>query len=228
MNIKKRLLLGAGVLGTVGAVATLAAGVTFGLFSATTGPTTASTFAAGTVSLTSDATGHCTVSKMVPGDATAGWVAENTTGAVNTDNTASEVACTLAVTYTGSAKAYLGVDLAITGTGNGGNGLYDSTPTGLQFYIHDTSGATYANGDPFVAVGGSASASNLLVSTTPFATGGIDTITVDYFLPNGAGNSYQSATSSLTMTVHAVQSSHNPEGGTVSLQGAPTTDISWG
>jgi len=225
MRTKKRLLLGAGLLGSVAATATLVAGVTFGLFSATTGPTTPSTFAAGTVSLTSDATGHCTVTNMVPGDATAGWMAKNSTGAVNTDNTASEVACTLAVTYTGSALAYLGVDVAITGTGNTGNGLYDSTPTGLQFYIHDTAGATYANGDPWVASGGSASASNLLVSTTPFATGGADTITVDYFLPNLAGNSYQSATSSLVLTVHAVQSSHNPEGGTASKQGQPTTDI---
>ena len=52
MSIKKRLALGAAAVATVGAAATLVAGVTFGLFSATRQrPTQTAAFQAGTVTL---------------------------------------------------------------------------------------------------------------------------------------------------------------------------------
>jgi hypothetical protein len=226
---KKRLFMAAATLASVGAVIALATGVTFGLFSASTSSGTSS-FTAGDVSINSPAESDCTAANMVPGDATAGWVTANSTGAVNAAN-ASEVACTFKVKYTGSAPAYLGLDVNITGTGNGGNGLYDGTATGLQYLIQDDQATptVYANGHPFTATGGTASGSDLLVSDTPFTTGESVTFTVDYYLPIGAGNSYQDAASSLAMTVHAVQSDHNPEGGTTDPVGHTSgADITWG
>ena len=77
MSLKKRFALGAAAVATVGAVATLVAGVTFGLFSATTGPTTTTPFTAGTVTLTSDADRALapSVHMVAWRSSTAGWAA---------------------------------------------------------------------------------------------------------------------------------------------------------
>jgi hypothetical protein len=193
MSIKKRLALGAGAVATVGAVATLVAGVTFGLFSASqTGAT--NTFTAGTVTLTNPVNASCTISPMAPGDSSAGYTP---VPAGQTDP--QTAACTFAVTYGGNLPAYLGVDAAV-----GGTGLYDASATGLQFQIGDGT-TSYATGG---ALNGT---SNLLVSTTPDAANSskVHTFTVNYALPTASPNSYQGKNTTLTLTVHAVQSGNN-------------------
>ena len=89
---KKRLLLAAGSAATVAAVAMLAAGITFGLFSATTASQTKQ-FSAGTVTLSSDTSGACSVAAMLPG--------------------ATPRPCTLTATYSGTVSAYMGLDVLI-------------------------------------------------------------------------------------------------------------------
>ena len=226
---KKRLLLAAATLASVGAVVALATGVTFGLFSAQA-PSQSNTFTAGTVSLDQGKTIVCTTSNnMSPGD----------TGT-----------CTLNLNYEGSVPAYLAADVKVSGTpGNGTNayqadsadgatvlpapGLFDGSANGLQLNISDTQGSLVSGttilgqGAPGAAVNltgactgngsevGCSSGGNqhdLLLDTNPFTSGptGGDTITVSYTLPLAANNAYQAAGTTITLTVHAVQANNNP------------------
>jgi hypothetical protein len=189
---KKRLLISAGTLATVAAAGTLIAGTTLGLFSASTAQTGTNSFSAGTVSQGSPATTTCTVSNMVPGDSSTGY-SPTPTGQTN----AETAPCSFAVTYTGSAPAYIGVDIATTGN------LYDGSAGGLQLQISDGT-TSYTTGG---ALNGT---SNLLVSKTPDAGGSntVHTITVNYALPT-ASTAYQNLSSTLTITIHAVQSGNN-------------------
>ena len=116
MSSKKRLLMTAAALATIASIVALAAGVTFGLFSAATTPES-NTFSTGTVSLTSNATGACTVTNAVPGD----------TGS-----------CTFVATYTGSVPAYVGLDVS---DNTGGNLV---STGGLTYTITDASSTTYS------------------------------------------------------------------------------------
>jgi hypothetical protein len=204
MSTKKRLALGAGAVTTVGAVATLVAGFTFGLFSAT-GSSGANTFTAGTVSVGAGAPASvtCTISNMVPGDSSAGASA----------GSKSYSTCTYNVKYTGSANAYLAVDVAV---GNGGSALYDGSATGLQLYLADGSSTSYLSGTSYKQQGGASAAlpaattSNLLVSSTPATTGTAVNFSLDYALPATAGNPYQGGSATVTLTFHAVQAGNNP------------------
>lgn len=191
MSIKKRLYLGAGALATVGAVGTLVAGTTFGLFSASAGTPQASTFSSGTVSLTAPVAGYCHVTNAVPGESGT---------------------CTLVATYTGSAPAYLGLDVSASGallsaSNNDTNGLHYTVTEGSVSY--DT-------------------ASNDLVNTTPETNGAAaHTFTVNWDIPLATDNTFQNADATITLTAHAVQSQHNPEAGTACTAGTSCSDITW-
>jgi hypothetical protein len=193
MKGKKRLLLAAGSIASVGAVIALAVGVTFGFFSASQTSAT-STFTAGTVTLQNPASAACTINAMVPGDDSTGSTPD-TTG--RTD--ARTASCTFDVDYIGTAAAYLAVDLSTTGTS-----LYDGTTDGLQFQIADNSATpgSYATGG--VLNGGN----NLFIAKDSSGTTH-HKITVDYALPTSAGNAYQGLNTTLHMTVHAVQAGNN-------------------
>ena len=208
MSMKRRLALGAAGATAVGAVATLVAGFTFGLFSATES-SGANTFTTGTVSVGagSPASVTCTISNVVPGDSSAGA----STGSK------ADTTCTYNVKYTGSAPAYLAVDVAVA---NGTTALYDGTATGLQLYLKDGTPTSYVNGTSFTQQGGGSAAlsagttSNLLVSTSAASTGTAVNFSLDYLLPAAAGNSYQGGSATVTLTFHAVQSGNNPLPGT--------------
>jgi hypothetical protein len=131
MSIKKRLALGAGAVATVGAVATLVAGVTFGLFSSTPGSET-NNFTAGTVTLSSDATGHCNIAQVMPGDSGT---------------------CTFVATYSGDAPAFVALDTSLSGTG-----LYDGGAAGLQLSVADDNSTAYALSGTNLYVGADAAA----------------------------------------------------------------------
>lgn len=191
MSIKKRLALGAGALATVGAVGTLAAGVTFGLFTASS-PAQSNTFSSGTVTMTSDATGICQVTNAVPGDSGT---------------------CTLVATYTGSAPAYMGLDVSATGALL--SSLNNDT-NGLHYTVTDDQSVSYAT------------ASNDLVNVTPETSGAAShTFTVSWDIPKTTDNTFQNKSATITLQAHAVQSQHNPEAGTACTAGTSCSDISW-
>ena len=226
---KKRLAIIAGSVATVGAAATLAGGVTFGLFSAS-GAGGANTFTGGTVTV---GTGtpvsvNCVITNMVPGDSSSG-------AAIGSK---AATACTYNMKYTGSATAWMAVDVAVS---NGTTPLYDGTATGLQLYLKDGTRSTYLTstaptaGTTFAAQGGAATSlptgttANLLVSTTPAAPNTSVSFTLNYAVPIATGNAYQGGSATVTLTFHAVQAGNNPLPGAcvAGQQCNPTTTFLW-
>jgi len=225
---KKQLAIIAGSIATVGAAATLAGGITFGLFSAS-GASGANTFTGGTVTVAAGtpASVTCTITNMVPGDSSVGAPI----------GSKADTACTYNMKYTGSATAYLAVDVAVANTGTA---LYDGTNTGLQLYLKDgtstylTSTAPTA-GTTFTAQGGTATSlpvgttADLLVSPTPAATNATVSFTLNYAVPILSGNTYQGGSSTVTLTFHAVQAGNNPVTGAclAGQQCLPTSTFIW-
>jgi hypothetical protein len=234
------------VVSTVAAAGCLAASIAFGALQANgSGSGYATT---GSVSIGNPVSSNpCNIGPMSPGDGTI------SPGHVSSP---SEVQCQFSVTYTGSLQAYLGLSVSIAGTHGGvpvrqANGttpaaapaLYDSTPTGLQMLIKDnqSSPTVYMNSDGAQTnavaagtdLGGSptsgttATASDLLVSTSAFSSGAQINFTVDYYLPGGlTGNSYQQAASSVTLTVQAVQATGNGSTSGCSV-GKTCSSVTW-
>lgn len=211
---KKRIALAVGVAASIGAIAATASGVTFGLYSGSAA-SGGNTFTSGTVSVgTGTPTSvTCTITNMVPGDSSAGAPI----------GSKADAACTYNVKYTGSASAWLAVDVAVS---NGSTSLYDGTATGLQLDLNDATGTSYltstapAAGTTFKTAAGTAtglpagSTADLLVSTTAAATNSAVSFSLDYALPIASGNIYQGGSATVTLTFHAVLA------GTNSLPGA--------
>src|ERR1700733_12119850 len=165
-SIKIRLALAGAVAVTIGAVATLVGGVSFGLFSGTASSSSQS-FTAGTVTAGSGTPTAvaCTDTNTVPGDSSAGAPIGGK----------ADTTCTYNVKYTGSANAWLAVDVTVS---NGSTPLYDATATGLQMYLKDASPVTYLTstaptaGTTYKTAAGTATTlpaagiTDLLVSTT--------------------------------------------------------------
>ena len=211
---RKRLLLSAGGITAVGAAATLVLGATLGLF---TGSQTSNSlaFTAGTVTVGTPVTSSCTIGPLVPLDSSNHWPGNPITGQTDTQGTQ----CTFSVNYVGTVPAFVGVYATVTGTN-----LYDGTANGLQLAIADggshsytTSGAIHTN-----------SQSDPMYVATDSAGTTSHSFTVDWFLPNSAtANSYQGLTSTITLTVEAVQTGNNA--GTCATVGSQCgTNPSWG
>jgi len=209
-SIKIRLALAGAVAVTIGAVATLVGGVSFGLFSGT-GSSSAQSFTAGTVTVGAGTPTSvtCTITNMVPGDSSAGAPI----------GSKADTTCTYNVKYTGSANAWLAVDVTVS---NGSTPLYDDTATGLQLYLKagsttfltstaPTAGTTYVQqGGSSASLPGGTTTSNLLISTTAATTNTAVSFTLDYAVPIASGNTYQGGSAMVTLTFHAVQSGNNP------------------
>jgi Camelysin metallo-endopeptidase len=208
MSIKKRITLGSGALATVGAVATLVAGVTFGFFSASQGSST-SNFATGTVSIGSPANTVCSITNMVPGDNSVGYTPDNP------NRTNAKLAhCVFSVTYTGSVPAYIGLSTSLnTGAGTLASALQWEISDGVASY---TSGGTINTN----------SASNpLYVATDAGGSNTVHTFTVDYALPDSVTSQTLTA-AALSMTVYAVQQGNNGTG--VCVAGSQCANVtSW-
>jgi hypothetical protein len=221
MSVKKRLAMGAASVTAVGAVATLVAGFTFGLFSGCQGGG-ANTFTAGTVSIGTPTSVTCTVSGMVPGDSSSGA----------SSGSKADAPCTFNVTYTGSASAWLAVDVSVS---SGGTALYDTTASGLQLFLKDGSSTSYVSGASYKQQGGASaslpvgSTQNLLVSTSAASNGAAVNFSLDYALPAAAGNQYQNGSTTVTLTIHAVQSGNNalPSGCAAGQQCSAGSGFSW-
>jgi len=251
---KKRHGVVLGTVATVGAVASLVAGVTSALLSATV-TSGSNKFTAGTVivdQVGQPADAVCTIGPMSPGD---------------TDATAGNGVCTFHVEYVGNVPAWLGMDVAITSATAGttqipytqttaptaASGLYDGTANGLQLKITDDLGTTYIsdgagnagikykdvnNALQTFSVSGTpalGSVLQLMVSTakqTGSPTAYARTFTVHYSLPTGSvttSNAYQAASSTLKLTFHAVQGNNNALPGACSSTnaGSQCTTLAW-
>ena len=149
---KKRLALGAGSVTAAGAVATLVAGTTFGLFSATPQSET-NNFTSGTVSLSSVDTGKCVVPpNIVPGDSGS---------------------CTFKTTYTGNVSAWVGLTTSTTGTLYDGTASDDAGANVLSVTIKDNNNVTYANtgSDLYVGNDGSGASQRTFTVTWSLPSG---------------------------------------------------------
>jgi hypothetical protein len=208
-SIKIRLALAGAIAVTIGAVATLVGGVSFGLFSGSASSSTQS-FTAGTVTVGAGTPTSvtCTITNMVPGDSSAGAPI----------GSKADTTCTYNVKYTGSANAWLAVDVTVS---NGSTPLYDGTATGLQLYLKagtttfltstaPTAGTTYAaQGGTATSLPAGSTTPNLLISTTAATTNTAVSFTLDYAVPIASGNTYQGGSAMVTLTFHAVQSGNN-------------------
>ena len=214
----RRLALWAGGVSTVVAMGSLAFGATLGLFSSTPGGET-NTFTAGTVTLTSDATGACSATELMPGDA-----ANN---------------CTFAATYTGSADAYVGLDVLIRTTAGAGHTAAQILRNGITVTVTDNQGTpvSYTAPTAVTACPGVPPAEsvcygldNLLVKSGVFTSASAPvTFTTNVGMPASTGNDYQGATVLVSLTAHAVQAKNQtlPAGCTVGNPCAGTASFSW-
>jgi len=218
-RVPTKTLLGVAVLALCASTAgVLAARSTLGMFSGSgKGPDNA--LAAGTVTLTADVTGACTVTSVLPG--------------------ATPSPCSLTVTYGGSLPAYLGLDVLIeTQAGNGGTDLYDPgdpSNSGLQVAISSSGSSTVTHTVPTVATTCPASAPSSstcyelddeIVDTDAFNTGDQDTFTTAVRLPADAATGYRGGAAQVILAAHAVQSSDNPVPGGCAA-GQPCTGMNW-
>jgi hypothetical protein len=212
----KRLLVAAGYVASLAAVAALFAGVTYGLFSATTS-NSPDGFTAGTVTQSNALTGACSVSNMLPDGSTS--------------------ACTLKVTYTGSRDGYLGLDVLIqTQAGSGGHALYDPGDAAHDLQVSVTSSSPSVTYDvpvtstpcPGTAPSGSTcyELDRELVSPAPLANGGQVTFTTTLSLPTTSTTGYQGGAAQIVLTAHAAQSDNNGSTGGCTA-GRTCNGVSW-
>jgi len=211
---RRRPLRWAAPLTPVLALALTATGVTFARLSATESGGTNS-FTTLRVSLTDTGITSCPITGVYP-------------------NAASS-SCGFTASYTGSASAYLGLDVLVEApTTNGTAALFKPSDSAndLQITISSASPSvlSYAVPGPASSVtcpgglpGGAAcyQSSDDLVSTSPF-TSASPTISfsVSVDVPASSPTSYEGGTASIVMTVHAVQSRNNPLPGGCTTAGA--------
>ncbi|HUY08033.1 MAG TPA: hypothetical protein VMW80_01070 [Candidatus Dormibacteraeota bacterium] len=205
MNLatKRFGLVLAGVVG-VGAIAAMAMGASFALFtSSATG--ISDTVTAGTVTLSNSASTSCTFTNIAPGDA--------------------PTTCQYKVDYTGSLTAWMLLSASITSTTGlsaspsvpvGTSDLYDGTTTGLQVAIvgDSSEGARFSNpGQSFSPTGTNQVVYPLArcVNCTgvEFQPNTTETFTLYAALPSWAGDVYQGGSATITLTASAVQYPNN-------------------
>jgi hypothetical protein len=231
MFSKKKLLVAGASLTTIISVVVLATGATFGLFSATS-PSQSGTFTAGTVTLDQTKTITCTVGTLSPGDGSFG--SYNTESGANAQCSlpftyTGNVPAYLAVDVTAAGTAGSPVASYGGAAPSAAPGLFDGSSNGLQLSVKSTGTAanTFISGTQFT--NGSGSAANVTgtcagngTETGCSASGTVNdlligkfsptnagTITVDYGLPTAANNAYEGASTTITLTVHAVQANNN-------------------
>lgn len=203
----------------IAAVGTVTLGGAWAFFTATES-SAGNSFTAGTVTVGNQGTASttCTVTGIVPGDSSASY------GSLSQ----ALSACAYRVKYTGSASAYLAVDISVTA---GSTALYDATANGLQVKVLADStsfmdGTTYKveNGTNTSLAAGTP-VTNLLVSATPATTNSEVTFDIRYGLPTSAGNGYQGGSATVTLTFHAVQSAN--QGTITCVAGRQCGQITW-
>lgn len=236
MNLftKRLALLSAAVIGT-GAIASVATGATFALFSSSAATNLSQTYSAGTVTLGGSTTDAVTLSNIVPGDCSyqgSGPYSWTIAPCDNLDNTASYT-----LNYSGKAPAFVGVDLTFTATGNlplwdpnNSNGGLEVRVGTLNQYdqVSDILDGIGAGGYPFASADLTCSGTTTTTCTatidnielpvggtsgvTPdygnviWAGGDSQTLYVDWLFQNGTSdNQFQGESATVTIQGHAVQ-----------------------
>lgn len=205
-------------LAAVVAAGSLTLGVTMALFSATT-TSGNNSFSSGTVEVGANgASTTCSVTNMVPGDSSTNWGS----------GSAALTPCNYKVKYTGTAPAYLAVDILVAA---GANPLYTAGTSGLQVRVGAGS-TVFMDGTSFTKMDGTnatvaagTSITNLLVSTTAAQTNDTVQFDVNYLLPTAAPNALQGGSASVTLTFHAVQAGNQSTGTCVA--GHQCTALTW-
>jgi hypothetical protein len=196
-------------------VSALVTSVTLGLFHSTTATQTA-TFAAGTVSLTSDTAGTCDATNLLPG--------------------APSRVCTLVAAYDGTLNGRLGLDVLIeTQPGAGGMPLFNpGVAGGLQVAIADNQNPAVAYTVPTVATACPAGApagstcyrlDNQLVRLGDVAAGTAVTFTTTVSIPAASPTGYQGGTAQIVLTAHAIQAANTSTAGCTA--GQPCATVTW-
>jgi predicted ribosomally synthesized peptide with SipW-like signal peptide len=221
----RRLLLSASYVLSLAAVAALAGGATFGLFSATASSSSDS-FTAGTVTQNSTVTGGCLVSNMLP------------TGVANPCGT-------LEATYVGSVSGYMAIDVLVEtqpGAQAGATPLYSgggsSSGSDLLVTVTSTSpGVTYTIPTSSTSCPGTAPAHSVcyelddeLVSTGTFSNGSPQVqFQTSVKLPTSSPTTDQGGAAEIYLTAHAVQARNNalPTGCVSAGAGVPCTTETW-
>jgi hypothetical protein len=194
-------------------------GVTTALYSATRTSDT-NTFTAGTVEVALGSSSvTCNVPQIMPGDSSAG----------HPSGSRDMSTCVYDVRYTGTAPAWLAVDVLVDG---GSPALYTGGADGFQVLLRTSGGLNLVDGTTWKAGNGTPTAlvngttvTRLLLSGTPATSGDTVTFNLDYLLPMSAPNALQGGASSVTLTFRAVQSDNQPIGSCVA--GRQCTGISW-
>lgn len=200
----RRLFTALGLVAAVAAAGALVIGTTSALYSATETSAT-NTFNSGTVTVGLGATSTtCTISNMVPGDSSSGFGS----------GSQALTQCNYKVKYTGSASAWLAVDVAVNA---GSTPLYTATTDGLQMLVKTSGGLTLFNNTTYKNPAGTdttlaagSTASNLLLSASPAVADDTFQFNIDYLLPLLSPNTTQGGSASVTLTFHAVQSGNQP------------------
>jgi hypothetical protein len=225
-----RLKISLALLAVV-AIASTSVGVTLALYSnRPTGET--NTFVAGTVSLTNVVTGACLAStnNMAPADTATCTLlttyAGNLSGYMALDvfiatqmNNASGGGAGVATNLYNPAQPTLDADITVSSTSPTVNYVVTGgSPTNFGTAITcpgagaSLDGTSYSTGyDKCYLL------SNLLVSTTAFASGTV-TFTTAIALPSGQPNTYQGSSAVVVLSAHAVQSRNN----TINCSTTPT------
>jgi predicted ribosomally synthesized peptide with SipW-like signal peptide len=219
-TLKRPLAMFGGGLAAIGAVGVLTLGATLSLFS-DSDTSASNTFVAGTVEVGPDgASTTCTVGQIMPGDSSANFGS----------GSGGLTPCAYNVVYTGTAAAWLAVDVLING---GTPNLFTGLSDGLQFRVLADGTTSIVNGTSFADSAGSSATvvsgstvSDILVSGTPAVTNDTVQFNIDYLLPLLAANSLQGGTADITLTFHAVQSANQPIGSCQA--GRQCLDITWG
>lgn len=195
---RNRLLTGASMVMAALALTVAAAGFTLGRFNGTETSRTNS-LAAGTVTLSNSAIANCPVTGLLP------------------DNTTST--CTFTASYSGSASAYLAVNVLIeTRAGSGGTQLYNPGDASNDLQVTMTSSSptvtytvpTTATTCPLGAPSGSScyELDNELVSTSAVSSASV-TFSIAGKLPTGSATGYQGGSAQIILATHAVQARNN-------------------
>ena len=213
----KRLLLAAAFSAALATLATAVTGVTLSLFSATASTET-DRFDGGSVTLTTDISGTCSITNLLPGT--------------------TSRPCHLGVTYSGSVPSYLALDVLIqTQAGTGGLSLYNpADPThSLGVTITDNQVPPVSYGVPAVATTCPLSAppastcyalADELVGLSGMVSGTSITFSTVVTLPAASTNGYQGGSVQIIERVHAAQSSNNGSTNGCSA-GQPCLSLSW-
>lgn len=165
----------------------------------------ANTFESGTVALDlGSATSTCTIPVLVPGDSSTGW------GSGSVDRPK----CRIELLYTGSATAWLGVDVLVDGAASN---LFTGGADGIQLALRTGNGVTVLNGTTYSDAGGTArtlavgtKVDGILLAASPAVTGDTMTLDLDYLLPTAAPNALQGRSTTVTLTFRAAQASNQP------------------